>query len=182
MDVWAAAEKIPLPQFGSRFNNFEVAFRLECLPEYRVTGEADAIKRFRENPANRPPDFNDDWISTLKAAQRRAAVVRRVRVLPEVPNEYLRFEFEWGYRTNAAFGEDIRYLEQKELIRSTLPCAIDYWLFDARDAFLMVYDSIGQFLGVVKADLAATNLLSKAASDLYAKSRGNIGTYFSNAE
>ncbi len=142
-----------LDDFSEQFDSCLQAFRLELLPSYAEESEAKYLKLFNAGQNTPPTDFNSEWISTLSRAKERGAKYTRVRLRPSATlNSYMSFEYEWGYRKNADYGERIIQIHPEDLekIKETLGFLIDYWLFDNRQCFLMIYDVEGQFLGVVK--------------------------------
>jgi hypothetical protein len=170
MDAFATAEKLSIGEFGENFGAFRTrAFRLECLPIYHVESEAPALEAFRAGAKKPPADFNADWIKILKDAAQRGAYVQRVRLLPSIPTEYVRFECEWGYKRQIPLGERVLFLTPEhsgELEK--WPIGMDYWLFDDRSAYFMVYDFFGRFMGVLKPNKEWTARLAGQANELIA--------------
>lgn len=173
LEVMASSRVCPLEEFGAAFEGFRLeAFRLECLPTYSVDEERDALSLFRRKQP-RPASLNSEWLEILDSVRKRNAIVRRIRLLPQIPSEYIHFEYEWGYRVSALHGEEIRGLRVTEDLIAKFPVLIDFWLFDSRTAFLMLYDFAGRFLGVlqvndsdVPAFVAQAQQLLAASDDL----------------
>jgi hypothetical protein len=171
IEIMSRCTPVPLPHFGEYFSNFkQSAFRLECLPQYRVESERDAVDNFKAGKA-RPADFNSDWVQILTDARSRKAKIGRVRLLPQRPTDYIHFEYEWGYRQHADLGEEIRVIDPRNLGQlSGFSLMLDYWLFDSSSGFLMIYDYTGQFMGVMKSDAAVSELLHTQSRQLLAAS------------
>src|ERR1700674_4558028 len=165
MEIMADAEKCTLPEFGLNFQSFkEEAFRLECLPIYRVNSETTAIQQF-ERGEPKPVPFNQDWIDILESAKSRGATISRIRLLPRPITSYVKFEYSWGYLPQQNLGEEVRAIDLHRIdVLASATLVIDHWIFDRSNAFLMVYDFMGQFMGVLKAGTATTQLLVKQAS------------------
>lgn len=137
------------PDLGTLFSSFErSAFRLECLPSYDVTedAEAEAYRLWLEREEY--PHIGRDWLKTVTAAKARGARMQRVRVVQEPLSEYQRFQFSWGYVANEQAGEEIRILDHRP------PGMLheDYWLFDDVTAVVLEYDEEGRFLRPVVAE------------------------------
>jgi hypothetical protein len=94
--------------FGQLFESFTVsAFRLECLPAYDVTEDAER-EAFRRWRAGEQPQRDRAWLQTVRDAKERGAQMQRVRLVESPLTEYQRFELAHGYPANVAAGEDIR--------------------------------------------------------------------------
>jgi hypothetical protein len=119
-------------ELGRLFSTFErSAFRLECLPTYAVTEDAEA-EAFRLWLAGGQPP-------------KKARVIRAMTA-------YLRFELSWGYPDNVAAGEDIRILELRAGESLAGMPEVDYWLFDDATMVRLEYDGAGRFLRPVEVD------------------------------
>lgn len=127
--------------FDELFSSFEEeAFRVECLPAYKVDEEADAIRCFEETGV--VPDLLDDgWNEALDLSSQRGKPVRRLRILHEPLTEYERFELA-AYEQNIRHGEDIRAITNRFDLRETR----DFWVFDMKWIVLLNYDEDGSFV------------------------------------
>lgn len=117
-------------RFVDLFHRFEhSAFRLEPRRRYNVESETEPYRRFLagEDPGL---DWMSDWVDLMKHQTGQGKRVERVRVVDEPPSDYVRFMM-WVHPTNAAAGEDIRYLERTRAAAAGLP-DYDYWMFDSR--------------------------------------------------
>ena len=168
MDAFASSQKLSLEEFGQHFETFRSrAFRFECLPIYRVASEKGAFINFSRGEKNPPSDFNENWIEILKKVSSRRAEIQRVRLLTSTPTEYIRFECEWGYKRQTKYGEKILFLEENTFKKiNNFSITIDYWLFDEDIAYYMIYDFVGQFMGVLKANNLWTTKLREQATRL----------------
>jgi hypothetical protein len=135
-------------EFGRLFETFtHRAFRLETLSRYDVPGEEEALRAFLEGAPKPGPDPDDlAWQANIGAHAAAGRPMQRVHIIRGPLTDYLRFEIEWGYRDNAAAGEDIRILH---VAKGELPDLgdVDFWLFDDSTLVLMRYDEKGRWLG-----------------------------------
>jgi hypothetical protein len=140
---------VSTPDLGRLFETFRhSAFRLECLPEYRVPQDTESLAAFRNGESR--PQARDDrpWLTTVRRAIARGARMQRVRLVETPLTEYQRFQFRWGYEENTAAGEEISILDY----RPDGLLAIDFWLFDDSRVIVLEYDDAGHFLRPVVAE------------------------------
>jgi hypothetical protein len=136
---------------GRLFESFTVsAFRLECLPAYDVTEDAER-EAFRRWRAGEQPQGNRAWLRTVRDAKERGAQMQRVRLVESPLTEYQRFELAHGYPPNVAAGEDIRICAH----RPDGLLVVDFWLFDDTTAVVLEYDEQGRFVASVVAETLA---------------------------
>ncbi len=127
--------------WSARFRDFErEAFRLELLPQYLVPQEQETFAAWRAGAVRESGEGS--WQSTIQSAHARGATISRVHVVTSPLSDYLRFEFDWYYRFNAAAGEDIRILDRAKTTAPAL-APFDFWLFDERDVVAMRYQPDG---------------------------------------
>jgi hypothetical protein len=127
------------------FTDFRrIAFRLETLPQYLVTAEAEDFPRFLAGAA-RPDGYNSEWHEVIRANSVRGKRMSRVHLVTPPLSDYLRFEFTWAYPGNVAAGEDIRILDLAERPNVDLPDE-DFWLFDDT-VVRMLYEPDGRQIG-----------------------------------
>ena len=137
------------PDLGKLFQSFRsTAFRLECLPAYAVTEDEEAQAFRHWLNGEQPPEKEREWPKLVASAVAAGKSMQRVRLVPEPPSQYLRFQMVWGYPANVAAGEDIRMLnhEPPGLLK------VDFWLFDNEVAVVLEYDEQGRFLRAVVAE------------------------------
>ena len=136
-------------ELGRLFSTFKrSAFRLECLPAYAVTEDAER-EAFRCWKAGEElPPVEREWLLTVRRAIARGARMQRVRMVSTPLTEYQRFQFRWGYEENTGAGEEISILDN----RPDGLLAVDFWLFDDSVAVVLEYDDAGQFLRPVVAE------------------------------
>ncbi|MBO0657005.1 hypothetical protein J1792_30980 [Streptomyces triculaminicus] len=132
---------------GEWFSEFEQeAFRLETLDDYSQSGGVDAYHAFLAGEEQPESFVSADWVTTVRSATRAGKRMYRVHVLSRPLTDYLRFELGWGYRRNAAAGEEFYILDITER-ESPLPGVPDFWMFDNRVVGAMRYDGAGKYLG-----------------------------------
>lgn len=141
---------------GELFDTFErEAFRLETLDDYSNSGSVDAYHTFLAGEPQ-PDDYNAGWVEEVRSHTRVGKRIYRVHILSRPLTDYLRFELGWGYRKNAAGGEEFFILDTTGKC-NPLENVPDFWLFDSESAAVMNYDGVGKFLGaeVVSPEQAA---------------------------
>ncbi len=143
---------------GDCFKDFgREAFRLETLDDYSKSGGVDAYRAFLAGEPQ-PEDYKTaGWMTTVGDAVASGKRIYRVHILARPLTDYLRFELSWGYRRNAAAGEEFFILDTTTQ-ENPIPDAPDFWLFDERAIGAMKYDEEGKYLGV---DFLGKDQLSK---------------------
>ena len=135
--------------FDEMFGSFrEQAFRIETFPIYKIEG--GEWEEFKEYEAGKvlciPP--SEDWIDDLRRWRLEGKKIKRIRILPQELNNYLRYEIEWCYIKNYLAGEDFAFVGQntykKYVEKNTFG---DFWLFDKKYVLKMQYDANGSYLG-----------------------------------
>lgn len=136
-------------ELGRLFASFRSsAFRLECLPEYAVTEDAEA-DAFRQWRAGKQPQGQDrEWPNLVASSVAAGKRMQRVRLVSAPMTDYQRFQCSHGYPANVAAGEEVMILDHEPagLLK------VDFWLFDDATAVVLEYDSQGHFLRPVVAD------------------------------
>jgi Family of unknown function (DUF6879) len=84
---------------------------------------------FRHDPGDRASWWRP-WLDVVAEALSRGVRVRRTRIVSEPLSEYMRFEYDISF-TNAAAGEEIRWLPRRRASGLALP-GNDCWIFDRR--------------------------------------------------
>jgi hypothetical protein len=131
-----------MPDLDDAFDTFtRDATRIEALPSFQIAEEAPALATAREG---KRPDlkFLRGWHEYLDEVSASGRTSRRLRLISNPMTEYERFEVRWGYTSNAEHGEEIRLLS-----RSMSPEMKDYWIFDGKSVFQMLYGPDGSFIG-----------------------------------
>lgn len=125
-------------------------FRLETLPAYAASGEAERIQAWREGRARpersvRTSEYLREVATSVLAGQERV----RVRIVDHPLSEYCRYQMA-GYIESAAAGEQIRIVVRgggSEQARQDLDVVSDFWIFDQgtehERAVLLEYDASG---------------------------------------
>jgi hypothetical protein len=137
------------------FGNFRhSALRLETLPAYAVSGEAERIQAWREGRARpersvRTSEYLREVAANVLAGRERI----RVRIVDHPLSEYCRYQMG-SYIETAAAGEQIRIVVRgggSEQARQDLEIVTDFWFFDHgtdhERAALLHYDANGAFTG-----------------------------------
>ncbi|MGH3852187.1 MAG: DUF6879 family protein [Pseudonocardiaceae bacterium] len=136
------------PEFSAWFSQFErTCFRLETLAFYGGSGEDASLAAYLAGQYPPPDAERQDWTRLVRAATSRGRLMSRVHVVTEPLSDYLRFELAWSYPQSVTAGEDVRILL---VAGDGWPAGIprsDFWLFDDRELFNMVYASDGRWLG-----------------------------------
>ncbi|MEC3994434.1 hypothetical protein VSR01_13185 [Actinacidiphila sp. DG2A-62] len=141
---------------GELFDTFErEAFRLETLDDYSRSGNVAAYGAFLAGEPQ-PEDYNEAWVSEVRAHTSKGRRVYRVHVLARPLTPYLRFELGWGYQKNMTGGEEFYILDTTEQA-NPVAGAPDFWLFDESITARMSYTESGAFQGadVLPEDRAA---------------------------
>ena len=124
-DQWIA----PGEQFGQLFSAARSsAWRWECQTIYRSASEVEPLQRWRDG---QPDDLEwmSSWLEMIRRAAQKGRRFGRVRVFPEPPTEYLRWQSQVTTPHNIAAGEGIRVITQRRARELDLP-ADDFWIFD----------------------------------------------------
>jgi hypothetical protein len=145
------------------------ALRLETLPAYAVSGEAERIQAWREGRARpersvRTSEYLREVAANVLAGRERT----RVRIVDHPLSEYCRYQMA-AYIESAAAGEHIRIVVRgggSEQARQDLDIVSDFWFFDQgtehERAVLLEYDAEGAFTGArlaAEPDLAVCRTL-----------------------
>lgn len=137
-----------MKQLNKMLNNFKhSALRIETLPVYKIPGEWEEYLRY----VNGVPEFSfekNEWIKKIEKVTSNGGAMKRIRVVPNDINTYLKFEAETGYVPNFAAGEQILTLSSEKynsLVEDDLKG--DYWIFDETEVLKLNYDTNGKFNG-----------------------------------
>ena len=125
---------------------FELA-RVEALPFYDVGTDGGDYERYVRGQDGPDAARKAAWHKVLQSRLDSGIRTRRVHIVRAPLSDYLRFEFEWGYRPNAGY-EDIRILDVAEAgALASLARVGDFWVVDGTAAAVMAYDEAGRYLG-----------------------------------
>lgn len=160
--------------FGAQFTSYEEeAFRLECYPEYRVSGEWDIFQDYLKTgavPAN-DPDF-ESYLADVKMMIAKGCRHIRTRILPEPMTDYVRFETKFGYVRNAEAGSDVRMIPHDHPLAPEWKSFNDFWLFDRKRLFHMKYEEDGSYIGAeLCTDPDVISMANKIRDDIMATAR-----------
>lgn len=117
------------------------AWRLETLPEYRVSQEDDEMRAFLAGERIDPHAYSNEYTDDLKRVRAEGKSKGRVHVVTRPLSAYLRYEFMY-YRPHAWAGEDIRIMDVTDR-ENPLAGVQDFWMFDRSEVVLMHYESDG---------------------------------------
>lgn len=135
------------------------AVRLETLPAYSVSEEAEQIRAWRAGRARPERSVrNDDYLRSVAVDVLDGRARGRIRVVDLPLSDYIRWELD-GYAENAAAGEEIRIAVRNggtpEAQKALAGVSWDFWLFDfgteEESAVLLEYDQDSQFTGATLA-------------------------------
>jgi hypothetical protein len=135
-------------EFGEMLSSFSsTARRLEAQPEYAVSEERDALKRFAAGSPLPPSEYDwwQEWLDVIRDLTGQGRRVERVRVLSEPPSVYQQWEC-WGDKWHIDAGERISYLPRSKALAIGLPLQ-DWWLLDSARLIIMRFDSGGALTG-----------------------------------
>jgi len=130
------------------------ALRLETLPAYTASSEAERIQAWRQGRARpersvRTSEYLREVAANVLGGRERM----RVRIVDHPLSEYCRYQMA-GYVEAAAAGEQIRIVVRgggSEQARQDLGVVSDFWFFDQgtehERAVLLQYDSRGALTG-----------------------------------
>lgn len=157
------------------FGEFSVsAQRLETLPAYSVSEEAEQIRAWRAGRARPERSIrNDDYLRSVAADVLDGRERSRIRVVDLPLSDYVRWEFD-GYTENAAAGEQVRIAVRSggspEAQKALEAVSWDFWLFDFgtedEQAVLLEYGQDGKFVDAhlaTQVDLAHCHRVWQAA-------------------
>ncbi|RLU86938.1 hypothetical protein CTZ27_24485 [Streptomyces griseocarneus] len=133
-------------EFEKLFAEFQrEAFRLETLDDYSGSSDPDNLRAFLAGEPQ-PMDYNQGWVDEVRANVEAGKRMYRVHILARPITDYLRFELGWGYRKNAAAGEEFFILDVTDR-PNPLEGVPDFWMFDETATVSMTYGERGTFLG-----------------------------------
>ena len=117
------------------------AWRLETLPVYTMSQEAEKLARFLDGEKS-PDNYESGWMEEVRQWRSEGKRVGRVHIVTRPLSDYLRFEFEYYYRHHVKAGEEIRILDVTDRA-NPLPDVQDFWMFDRAKVVLMNYREDG---------------------------------------
>ncbi len=96
----------------------------------------------REDPENRVSWWRP-WLDVVAETTGRGVLMRRLRVVSEPLNDYIRYEYDITF-TNVAAGELVRWLPRSRARDLLLP-ALDGWVVDEQILILHHFSGDGQW-------------------------------------
>jgi len=140
------------------------AWHLETHDLYAVDDEKGRYARFlatgrRDHRAEAAE--RGHWLDLMRATTTAGVQVRRVRLVSEPLNDYMRFCYE-GSQRNIDAGEEIRWLPRERASRLALP-GNDFWLFDGERVLFNHFTGDGRSAGhELATDIHAVTLCREA--------------------
>ncbi len=141
---------------ASKFDGFwrtctKSIFRLEALPEYRVEGDIENFEKYLAKGKSVIEITQDaqEWFAQLKRATEAGVDVRRVRVITEPLNDYVKYEMAF-WRHSVKYGEQFYFLplgEYQSILNELDFQPEDFWMFDDKDVVVFHYSSQGEWIG-----------------------------------
>lgn len=128
-------------EYGSLFTFEHTAFRLEVQPFYTVDYELESVAAFVAGQPVPPTEVPElaQWFDYLREQTDAGRTIERVRVQPDPPTDYQRWERYVG-RWNAGAGERIGYITPERAAAAGIPIEHDWWLFDSKRILRMEFD------------------------------------------
>lgn len=132
------------------FSSFKKsAKRLELLQEYHIEdgGEWEFFQKF-QNGENCPL-FEElvEWNKMLSTWKSEGKTIERVRLIESPITDYLKYEIYTAYLPSEFAGQKVNFVSREEfdkLNKNNLNK--DFWIFDDKYVFEMIYDEKGAFL------------------------------------
>ncbi|MFI2212697.1 DUF6879 family protein [Streptomyces sp. NPDC020141] len=131
----------------------ESAVHLEMRDAYGVENEIEEFAAWRKGHRLDPSDRESwwrPWLDLVQEVTAKGVAMRRARIVSEPVSDYIRFEHH-GTFTNAAAGEQIRWLSRREASDLKLP-GNDFWLFDNRLVQFNIFDGEGRWVHTDQTD------------------------------
>lgn len=127
-----------------KYENY--AFRFESLPIYHVDGEWEDFQYYlKTNIAKQNKElilFQNDIDNMIKKGRKHI----RTRILPQVPNEYIKFETQVGYIPQSKIGVEFNFILEEDFKKYSYNISLnDFWLFDDKYLFHIIYEEDGKF-------------------------------------
>ena len=132
-------------------------FRLEGRAEYKTPGELENLNKWKLGELDLDADKGwQEWLKALKAAKTRGFAPQRVRAVPKLLPDYIKFEIDIWQKYSVKTGEEIFFIDESEYQAIIAEFGFgpkDFWLFDDEKLLILNYGKAGQFLG----DILITN-------------------------
>lgn len=120
------------------------SWRWECQGWYAVD-MPDVDRWLRREPAIET-DEDRSWIDYISSLHAAAIPFRRVRMITEPITDYLRWMLTTSDR-NVAAGEDIRWIDQRQVV-DLGPPDYDFYIFDDDRVVILRFDPAKELVGV----------------------------------
>ena len=135
--------------FEEKFASFQKeAFRLETLPEYRVSGEWEDYQSYLQGEVA-PTYAWTDWQENLSTWKKESKRVIRLRVVDQKLTPYIHYEMTRYYEPHSLAGEQIFFMLKPDFERNFGTIPNDFWLFDQESSIDMKYGPEGEYIDSV---------------------------------
>ena len=131
--------------------------RVQTLRQYSVASDDEDFRRYVAGESEPQSSYRGTWFKELRNDTAAGRVWRNVHVVDLPLNDYLRYQFEWGYIHNVRAGQHVRVLdtmahpEAAEFFR-----AGDFYVFESERILHMRYAEDGRFLGAAGSGASST--------------------------
>lgn len=123
-------------------------FRLETLPAYLATGDAERSAQYAAGALFPEPRQPTAWTREIQRTVESGRKMPHVRLVTEPLSMYIRKSVDWFYPHHVDAGRDIYILTPGSELASEAAEVGDYWMFDSATVALMRYDDVGAYLGI----------------------------------
>lgn len=133
--------RVTREEYGDHFAFEHTAFRLEVQPSYDVPYERESVASYLAGqpfPPTEVPEL-EQWFTYVRQQTTAGRTVERVRVQPDPPTDYQRWE-RWVGHWNVGAGERIGYITPGLAAEVGVPIDDDWWLFDSSRVLTMEFD------------------------------------------
>jgi hypothetical protein len=128
-------------------------FRLEGRAEYHIPGDWENFEEWKTGDFDLAKNkYWQNWLKTLKSAQKKKIAVQRVKVTPEPLPDYVKYELDLWQKYSVANGEEIFFLSANNYQAITKEAGFDpkdFWFFDDQALLMFNYDKSGKPAGEI---------------------------------
>lgn len=153
--------------------------RVEARGRYVSDSDQDWLRRFLQGEPQPDVELKRPWLDRLTAAARAGAPWRRLRIIPDPPTDYLRYQLAWSYPDNLAAGELVRAVEHADWVRLGGPLP-DFYVVDER-VVVMVYGDDDRFRHAIEmTDPPMATALRGAAEQAWQARSRPVGAWWAD--
>lgn len=138
------------PTLGEMFSKFKKsAKRLELLQEYQIEGgEWESFQAFLNGEIQEPYAELREWNDQISKWHGEGKEIERIRLIDSPLTDYLKYEIFEGYIPSSLVGQNVNFVFRDEFEKICNRKNVkDFWMFDDRYVFEMLYDKNGAFVG-----------------------------------